>query len=188
MVRKESGPTQSPYGRVLIAVDFSEASRNLVASASALGKSAQVELFHAIKTVNEHKLRNAETSEKAISQYRHDCMHHSHDRLCYLTDSNSARRNRVASAIGHDNPALQAVIQQQHSGAELIVVGKRAAGAVSDFLFGSVSQRVLRHATTDVLVIPNGYRTGTRVASGRGFVQASPTTRRIRAGAPLSPG
>ncbi|MEP6825274.1 MAG: universal stress protein, partial [Ramlibacter sp.] len=84
--------------------------------------------------------------------------------------------------------ALQAVVQQQYCGAELIVVGKRPASAVSDFVFGSVSQRVLRYATSDVLVIPHGFRSGTRSLAGHRLAQAPPVTRRIRAGAPLSPG
>ncbi|MEO7547638.1 MAG: universal stress protein [Ramlibacter sp.] len=185
---RKAGASESPYGHLLVAVDLSDASRHLVAAAFTLGKSAKVELFHAISTSNERNLRFAEASEQTIKAYRLECVRHAQDRLCMLSDSTDARRNRLASAIGHGNPALQAVVQQQYCGAELIVVGKRPASAVSDFVFGSVSQRVPRYATSDVLVIPHGFRSGTRSLAGHRLAQAPPVTRRIRAGAPLSPG
>ena len=53
-----------------------------------------------------------------------ECRRYAQDRMFWLTDSYDARRNRVLSAIGHGDPARQMVVQQQNSGAELIVVGK----------------------------------------------------------------
>ena len=47
------------YRSLLVAVDFSEASRGLVELGFALNKSARVELFHAISTANEGKLQYA---------------------------------------------------------------------------------------------------------------------------------
>lgn len=185
VVRKGAGVVQSAYARFLVAVDFSEASRNLVAVAFALGKAAEVELFHAISTDNERSVRYAEASGESIKAYRDECTRHAHDRLFWLTDSSEARRNRVDSAIGYGDPARQLVVQQQHSGSDLIVVGKHPASALSDFVFGSVSHRVLRYASTDVLVIPHGFEFGSRTVAVRRLSQEQPMTRRrIRAGAP----
>ena len=74
-------------------------------------------------------------------------------------------RNRVMSAIGHGDPARQAVVQQDHVGADLLVVGKRRSSPVADFVFGSVAQRVLCRATRDVLVVPDDFRASTRAAA-----------------------
>lgn len=185
VVSRAAGSAPAAYGRLLVAVDFSEASRRLIAAAFTLGKSAHVELFHAISTANEGKLRYAEVSDQAIKAYRQECRRYAKDRMFRLTDSTDARRNRVYSAIGHGDPARQAIVQQQHSGAELIVVGKHPASALSDFLFGSVAQRVLRHAAIDVLVVPHDFQPATRAVAARRLEESLPQpTRRVRAGAP----
>lgn len=181
-VRQETGAPQTAYGRLLVAVDLSDASRNLVATASVLCKHAQIELFHAINTSNERKLRSADVSEKSIKAYLQECRRHAQNRLLSMTDSSDARRNRVGSAIGHGDPARQTIVQQQHGGTDLIVVGKDSTNALSDFFFGSVSQRVLQGATTDVLVIPRGFAFGTRLLAARRLAQVPLVTRRIRAG------
>lgn len=176
-----------PYRSLLVAVDFSEASRGLVELGSALSKSAQVELFHAVSTANEGKLRYAEVSERAIRAYRHECRRYAQDRMFRLTDSYDARRNRVLSAIGHGDPARQTVVQQQHSGAELIVVGKHPASLLTDMIFGSIAKRVLRYAKADVLVVPHDYEPASSASAVKRLAAEKPTARRVRAGAPPPP-
>jgi len=166
-----------PYRSLLVAVDLSGASRALVDASLSLNKAARVELFHAISTANEGKLRYAEVSDHAIRAYREQCRRHARDRLFWLTDSYDARRNRVQSTIAHGDAARQALVQQQRSGAELIVVGKHSASTFSEFLFGSVASRLLNMsdvdgARTDILVVPRDWR---------------PAARRVRAGAPQIP-
>ncbi|MDM0018322.1 universal stress protein [Variovorax saccharolyticus] len=172
------------YRRILVAVDFTPASKRLVKLAWVLDGDAEVELFHAISTLNEAKLRSAEASQQAIKAYRHECMRHARDRIFWLTDSFDARRNRVMTAIGHGDPALQAVVQQEHAGADLLMVGKRSNSPFADFIFGSVAQRVLGWASSDVLIVPDDAQTATRVAARqrieaersdgqRGFVSAA---------------
>lgn len=156
--------TRLRYGRILVAVDFTPASRELVSLAHGLDPNAALELFHALNTMHESKLRYAEVSDHAIKTYRHDSMRQARERLFSLTDSSSARRNRVLSAIGRGDPARQATVQQQHARAELLVVGKRRANPFTDFLFGSVAQRVLCWATGDVLVAPGDRRADTQPA------------------------
>ena len=153
--------TRLRYSRILVAVDFTPASRELVSLAHGLDPDAALELFHALNTMHESKLRYAEVSEHAIKTYRHDSMRQARERLFSLTDSSSARRNRVLSAIGRGDPARQATVQQQHARAELLVVGKRPAHPLTDFLFGSGAQRVVRWVTGDVLVVPADRRADT---------------------------
>jgi nucleotide-binding universal stress UspA family protein len=188
VVRRDAESARSPYSRLLVAVDFSDASRNLVQTAVAFGESARVELFHALSTLNEGKLRAYAVSEEIIQTYREQNARFARGQMFRLTDSTDARRNRIASTIGHGDPGRQVAVQQQYTGAQLIVVGKHPASAISDFLLGSVSQQVLRHATADVLVVPHGFRPGTRTAAVRRFEHNMPARPRIRAGAPMSRG
>ncbi|MDM0072455.1 universal stress protein [Variovorax sp. J31P207] len=69
-------------------------------------------------------------------------------------DSSPARRNSVSP----NDVARRAVIQQQHSNADLIVVGKSRNPGFSEFLFGNVAHRVLRWSSCDVLLVPHDLR------------------------------
>lgn len=109
-------------------------------------------------TMHEGKLRYADVSEQAIRAYRHESMLEARERLFWLSDSSTARRNRVVAAIGKGDAARQAVIQQQHANAELLVVGKRRSSGIGDFLLGSVAQRVLWWSSGDVLLVPHDWR------------------------------
>jgi nucleotide-binding universal stress UspA family protein len=51
------------------------------------------------------------------------------------------------------NPAAEILNAAESRGVELIVVGRRGANAVARFLLGSVADRVVEHATCDVLVV-----------------------------------
>jgi nucleotide-binding universal stress UspA family protein len=98
-------PAHQPYQGLMVAVDFSRASHSLVDLGLALHPCARVELFHAISTANEGKLRYAEVSERAIQIYREQCRRSAQDRMVTLTDSHDARRNRLSSSIGRGDPA-----------------------------------------------------------------------------------
>ncbi|AMM24738.1 universal stress protein [Variovorax sp. PAMC 28711] len=146
------------YRHILVAVDFTPESKLLVKLAWSLDGHAQVELFHALNTMHEGKLRYADVSEQAMKAYRHESMLEARERLFWLSDSSTARRNRVVAAIGKGDAARQAVIQQQHANAELLVVGKRRRSGFSDFLLGSVAQRVLWWSSGDLLLVPHDWR------------------------------
>jgi len=67
------------------------------------------------------------------------------------------------------DPGRQVLVQQERSGADLVVVGKRTAGAWADFFCGSVAHRVLSWGTSDVLVVPQAYVEAAKpVAAGPG--------------------
>lgn len=184
VVRREA---ERDYRSLIVAVDFSEASRALVDIGFSLGKSAQVELFHAVSTANEGKLRYAEVSEQAIKAYRNACRRHAQDRMFWLTDSYDSRRNRVLSAVGHGDAARQTVVQQQNSGAELIVVGRHPASRWSEFFFDNTASRILDLSSTDVLVVPHDYEPASGPAAAQRLSTDAPLVRRVKAGAPRPP-
>ncbi|RZL91174.1 MAG: universal stress protein [Variovorax sp.] len=184
VVRREA---ENDYRSLIVAVDFTEASRGLVDLGFALSKSAQVELFHAVSTANEGKLRYAEVSDRAIKAYRSQCRRYAQDRMFWLTDSYDSRRNRVLSAVGHGDAARQTVVQQQNSGAELIVVGRQPSSRLSDLLFQSTADRILGFSNTDVLVVPHDYEPASGATAVKRLSADEPAVRRVRAGAPNPP-
>lgn len=143
------------YRRILVAVDFTPEPKKLVKIAWSLERHAQVQLFHAMTTLYPGKLRYNDVFERAMKTYPRESPRDAHERVFYLSDSSTARRNRVIAAIGRGDAGRQAVIQQQHANAELLVVGKRRTSSFADFVLGSVAQRVLLCSTGDVLLVPH---------------------------------
>jgi nucleotide-binding universal stress UspA family protein len=164
----------SHYRRILVAVDFSPASEALVKLAANLDSRAELEIFHAIRTRDEAKLRSAEATEQAVRAYRERCLKHAKDRMLALSDSFDTRRNRFLTNIGRGDPGRQTVIQQEHSGADLVVVGKKTATAWEDFFCGSVAHRVLRWGLSDVLVVPQAYIEATAPVAAERLRQRAP--------------
>ncbi len=177
---------EQPYQSLIVAVDLSQVSHRLVELGFALHPSARVELFHAISTVNEGKLRFAEVSERAIHAYREQCRSYAQDRMFTLTNSYDARRNRLSASMSRGDPARQVVVQQQNTAADLIVVGKHSASALSDLFLESVAQRIVRDARTDVLVVPHNFEPASRVLAIQRLTAELPV-RRVKAGAPRLP-
>lgn len=166
VTRAETGAVK-PYEHVLVTVNFTSESERQVQVACALDDQASIELFHAVSMRDEAKLRCAEASTQEVRAFRDACIRYAKGRLLSLTDSFDSRRNRVLSAIGHGDPARQAIVQQQNVGADLLVVGKRRSSPLWDFFFGSVAQRLLQQSTTDLLVVPHDVQRSARGLTSR---------------------
>ncbi|MBO9651929.1 MAG: universal stress protein [Variovorax sp.] len=175
------------YTSLIVAVDFNETSRRLVDTSFAFSKGAQVELFHAVSTAYEGKLRYAEVSARAIHAYRSECRRYAYDKMFWLTDSYKSKHDRVLSAIGHGDAARQTVARQQNSGAELIVVGRHPSSRLRDLFLGSTANRILGLASTDVLVVPHDCEPASGATAGKRLSSDAQAVRRVRAGAPTPP-
>lgn len=151
VVKQAAGRT---YEQVLVAVDLTPRSRDLIAYARRFASPSALQLFHAIDTIEESKLRSADVSFEAIRANRLDSRQHAKDRLMQLTRALGMAGSTMAFDVGNGDPAYQTAVQQQATRAELVVVGKRRASALARFLTGSVAQRLAKWAESDVLVVP----------------------------------
>lgn len=170
-------PPQRPYGRLLVAVDQTETSKALVRHASGFALEADLELFHAQSELDDVWRRSTMTSPQAVAAYRDKAHQGARDRLFRFTDASHARRNRVTSVAGRGEPARQTVVQQEATKADLIVVGKERSSALGDFLLGSVAQRICQWASSDVLVVPDGYQAPTSATAAARIQALSPPQR-----------
>lgn len=166
-------PPSRPYGRLLVTVDLTEASKELVRHASGFALDAELEPFHAQIELDDVWRRSTVTSVVAVNAYREESDWGTRDRLFRFTDASHARRNRVTSVSGRGEPARQTVVQQEATKADLIVVSKERSYALGDFLLGSVAQRISRWASSDVLVVPHGYQAPSSVTAAA-RIQALP--------------
>ncbi|QPF75937.1 universal stress protein [Roseateles sp. DAIF2] len=150
-------PAERAYAKLLVAVELMAPQRalRLVEAAAALQPEAQLELFHAIGTRDEARLRAAEASYRSVLAYREALYRQARQHLLQLSDSLGARRNRLMYTLGRGDPARQTLVQQEHGGAELIVVGLRPPRpAWAGPLLGSTAATLLGRAGCDLLVWP----------------------------------
>ena len=147
-------PAERAYGPVLVAVDLSPHATELVAYARHFTSLSGLQLFHTIDTIDESRLRSADVSFEAIRANRLDSRQQARDRLLQLTHTLGVAGSAVAFDVGNGDPAYQTAVQQQATGADLVVVGKRTVSALARFLTGSVAQRLAKWAGSDVLVVP----------------------------------
>ena len=145
------------YRRILVSIDFSAESEALVKLASELDSRATLEIFHAISPLGEARLRSAEATEQAVRAYRGRCLRQAQERMGALMNSLDAGTGRLLTVIGRGDPGRQTVVQQQASGADLVVLGKRRTSAWEDFFCGSVAHQVLGWGSSDVLVVPHAH-------------------------------
>lgn len=162
-------PGDAHYRRMLVPVDFTPASQALAKLAARFDTQAELELFHAISSVEEIRLRSAGAGEQAVGTFRESRRQQARTRLMAMAKVLGTADRQVRTALGRGDAGVEAVIRQDHAGADLVVVGKRPASAWEDFLQGSVAQRVLRHGNGDVLLVPmRGQADAVGAAQGRG--------------------
>lgn len=144
---------QGPYQRVLVPVDFSEASRLALEFALRIAPNAYITVLHAFEVPFEGQMHYAGVSDEIILSYRATA----HEQ------ANQAMRQFVstAGASASMEPPLVAfgyaptVIREKSDALEpdLIVMGKHGQSGWEDMLLGSVTKHVILDATCDVLVV-----------------------------------
>lgn len=142
---------RATYSHVIVASDFSEASRHTLRTAAALFPQAELTLFHAFDNpypaiggvdtvrVRADGLAQAEREAEAFIQ------------SCALPDGVALR---LRTWLEHGDTSLLLHAHGQAHPADLVVMGSQQRRGVLGLLLGSVAQRVLEMAENDVLVVP----------------------------------
>jgi len=136
----------TPYGRVAVGVDFSDAARRAITAAADLAGNANFVLVHALDVPYQSFISEESRRRAAADPALYDAM----DRLAVeLPEAGDIRR---LVRVGEPVPTLQAVVQEV--GADLLAVGTQGRGAVGRALLGSVAERMLATLPCDTLAVP----------------------------------
>jgi len=149
-------PPEGPYRRGAAAVDFSEPSRQAAACAAQMAPKRMLHLVHAFEVEFESTLRLVGVEDDQVHAYRRQARGRAMNAMERLVDQLALPPERVWRAVEHGYPPRVILDCASKTGAQLVVVGKQAAGRFEQLLVGSVALHVLERAECDVLIVPGG--------------------------------
>ena len=147
-------PPDEPYRRVVAAVDFSEPSFTATAAATRIAPKADFHLVNAFEVVFESSLRRGGVAEDRIEGYRQQAREKAMADMAAFSGRLELPPGRITQTAVLGYPARVILDIAERNNAQLVVVGKHAAGIVERMLIGSVALQVLEMAKCDVLVVP----------------------------------
>lgn len=147
-------PADRPYRRVLAAVDFSEPSRAAALCGAQIAPQADLDLVHAFEVEFESAMHRGGVDQDRIEAYRQRAREQATAAMNEFAGSLGLPSRRVWPWVMHGYPPKVILDRAIQMGAQLVVIGKHAAGLIEQALLGSVALQVLRDAECDVLVAP----------------------------------
>ena len=147
-------PPDGPYRRVLVGVDFSAPSRLAAALGGQVAPSADFELVHVFRVDLEPTLRRIGLGEDKLEAYRLAAHDKATAAVTQFAGELKLPGARMRSTIVRGYPPRVLLERAAQGRAQLIVMGKRAAGIVERSLVGSVALKVLEMSECDVLIVP----------------------------------
>ena len=145
-------PPDGPYRRVVAAVDFSEPSFAAAACGIRLAPKASFHLVHAFEVEFESTLRRGGVPHDEINVYRQQAQERAMAEMARFAARLPQPPARQTALLGYPPRVILGCAERDN--AELVVVGKHAAGIVERMLIGSVALQVLEMAKCDVLIVP----------------------------------
>lgn len=167
VVRLSNRPTlivkqepESPYERVVVAVDFSDESEQAARVALAMAPYAHFTFVHACHVMHEGIMRQAGLSPESINTERMRLCEQSHARLNQFVALLGPRRQLLSRAVQYGNvmPVLREHARRMD--ADLIAVGKTGRSLLEQMLVGSVTKRLIGETSCDLVVAPLSYAPG----------------------------
>jgi nucleotide-binding universal stress UspA family protein len=143
---------QTPYRRILAAVDFSDHAAAAINAAHTWLPDADIVLLHAFEVELESTFRLAGLSDNKIHEYRIHARENAQAEMDTFIGKLQVPTSRLSRQFVHGS-ATQCILEhEQMVDADLIVMGKRGQSVMEELLLGSVTKHVLAHSSSDVLI------------------------------------
>ncbi|WP_194722249.1 universal stress protein [Noviherbaspirillum malthae] len=145
---------QSAYRRVLVAVDFSEQSKEAARMALAIAPDAHVSFVHACRLMHEGMMREAGLPPDSINGYRIRLRERSRTQLNQFIAELGPQKQLASRTVqyGHAAPVIFDLVKKISP--DLIAVGKTGRSLLEQVLVGSLTKRLIDEAPCDLLVAP----------------------------------
>jgi nucleotide-binding universal stress UspA family protein len=172
------------HARILVATDLSQPGRAAVRAGALLAQrsDASVTLMTVVQALPvpvPETLGRGEEVERELQR-------RAREELAELRDEELGRNTNVSLLdVVHPSPAAAIVEASRATGADTVVVAHQGKGAVERLLYGSVTEKVVRHAPCSVLCVKRvpkpGARPFARVLVAVDFSDEAPNACRVAA-------
>ncbi|SFH29416.1 Nucleotide-binding universal stress protein, UspA family [Desulfotomaculum arcticum] len=138
------------YKKILVAVDGSDISQKAIKQAAelALKFEATITLFHVVAPLPS-TIRTSIYEQQLIDGIIEEGNHTLDEAKNDLISFNV----QVDTDMIVGDPSTEIITKAKKGQYDLVVIGNRGLGALSGFIMGSVSRRVVRHASCPVLIV-----------------------------------
>ncbi len=143
---------QAPYRRILAPVDFSDHAAAAINIAHTWLPDADIVLLHAFEAEWESTFQLAGMDDSQIHEYRIQARDAAQGAMDAFIATLHVPASKLTRQFVHGAATLHILEHEQTMDADLIVMGKHGRSAMEELLLGSVTQHVLAHSTSDVLV------------------------------------
>ena len=144
----------TPFTSIVVAVDFSDGSREAVARALAMAKGhSRVTVVHVVRGVPPG-FGSRRLSHRMEAEYHSHLVRDAWRRMRETIPADAATSRRVHARVVTGDPVTEISRVASETDADLILLGVTARGAIGRLVFGSTAARVIRTAGRPVLAIP----------------------------------
>ncbi len=158
----ENGHAVGPFTHVAVAVDFDRSSERAIAQALSLarGPADRITLIHVVSGVGsdplteDYRLGLVEYQDQLMGDDRQTLMRDARTRLQLAMAAQPRTAAAVAARVLSGDVTTRICGLVGRIGADLLVVGVPARGAVARALFGTTAARLLRASPVPVLAVP----------------------------------
>jgi len=145
-------PPHQRYEKALIPLDLSISSARSAGHARHIAPHASLTLFHAFETPFDCTLRHAGIGEDVVRKLRGNAQAEAYHQLKSAA-ADLPGEVHVRIVPSHCDAAQSIFDEVSAYPYDLIVMGRRGANMVEEFLLGSVTKRILAEVYADVLVV-----------------------------------
>ncbi|NWG32313.1 MAG: universal stress protein [Rhodocyclaceae bacterium] len=148
-------PASAEWASVIVAMDFSDNARRALQLALDWFPSSSLYITHAYFVPFEGRMRMAGATDADLDHYRKAELARAESSMQSLRDSLAVPATAHVQWLNlHGHPAAVLFELSERLAADLIVIGKHGGSALEERIIGSVTQNVLYHASSNVLLVP----------------------------------
>ncbi|MGW8392274.1 universal stress protein [Pseudoduganella sp. HUAS MS19] len=140
------------YKRVMVPLDLSDGSSRILHHARAVAPEAELTLLHVVEVPFENDLRYASMDDEVIERYVQLARSDALARLQVLAKDAGLPAQDVRVLVMEGDPLASILEVELEYACDLVAMGKDGEGALSEFLLGCLTTRVLAASRGDLLV------------------------------------
>ena len=140
--------------RLLVAVDFSNATDYVIEQAKKLAKSAEGKIMLVHVAAPEPDFIGNEVGPQAIRDQKAEVLRDEHKKIQTIAEDISNEGISVTPLLIQGVTVDEILNESKKFRAELIIIGSHGHGAMYNLLMGSTVEGVIKKSTIPVLVVP----------------------------------